>query len=218
MKKTAALLLFLLLGSQTALATDDCTTPGHDVLRSIVRIAGDDGSNGSGVVIGKDRVLTAAHVLDEAKTAYIGYDGSYKEAQLLLVDEENDLALLEAPTRDLPVLPIGTREMAVEAKVWAIGYPRAGALTMTPGILENDDGATLHTTAEIDSGDSGGGLIACEEGRHVLAGMLRGYGAIKRGEEYVKIANYSASVAARNISEFILISRILASNQAKLER
>ncbi len=218
MKKTAALLLFLLLGSQTALATDDCTTPGHDVLRSIVRIAGDDGSNGSGVVIGKDRVLTAAHVLDEAKTAYIGYDGSYKEAQLLLVDEENDLALLEAPTRDLPVLPIGTQEMAVEAKVWAIGYPRAGALTMTPGILENDDGATLHTTAEIDSGDSGGGLIACEEGRHVLAGMLRGYGAIKRGEEYVKIANYSASVAARNISEFILISRILASNQAKLER
>ena len=83
-------------------------------------------------------------------------------------------------------------------------------------MLENDDGMTLHTTAEIDSGDSGGGLIACQQGRHVLAGMLRGYGAIKRGNEYVKIANYSASVAARNITEFIQISNLLAANQTEL--
>ncbi len=217
MKKTAALFLTLLLASQTAYSdTGSCTTPDQNVLRSIVRIAGDDGSNGSGVVIGKNRVLTAAHVLDEAQTAYIGYDGSYKEASLLLIDEESDLALLEAPTRDLPILPVDTEDMEINAKVWAVGYPRAGALTMTPGVLENDDGATLHTTAEIDSGDSGGGLIGCQQGRHVLAGMLRGYGAIKRGNEYIKIANYSASVAARNIAEFIQISAILAANQTEV--
>ncbi len=215
MRKTTALFLALLFASQAAYSDNSCSTPDHDVLRSIVRIAGDDGSNGSGVVIGKNRVLTAAHVLDEAQAAYIGYDGSYKEAQLLLIDEENDLALLEAPTHDLPILPVNRKDMAINDKVWAVGYPRAGALTMTPGVLENDDGMTLHTTAEIDSGDSGGGLIGCQQGRHVLAGMLRGYGAIKRGNEYVKIANYSASVAARNITEFIQISNLLAANQTE---
>jgi len=33
-----------------------------------------------------------------------------------------------------------------------------------------------HTSAGIDSGEAGG-LLSCENGRFVLAGMLRGYGA-----------------------------------------
>ncbi len=214
--KTTVLFLTLLFASQTAHSANYCSTPDSRVLESIVRIAGDDGSNGSGIVIAKDRILTAAHVLDEAKTPYIGYGGTFKEGRMLLIDEENDLALLEAPTGDLQPLPIGTGNMEINDKVWAVGYPRATVLTMTPGVLENDDGMTLHTSAEIDSGDSGGGLIGCQQGKHVLAGMLRGYGAIKRGNKYIKIANYSASVAARNITEFIQISNMLATNQMQL--
>ncbi len=214
--KTTVLFLTLIVAYQTAYSANHCTTPDSRVLDSIVRIATDDGSNGSGIVVAKNRVLTAAHVLDEAETPYIGYNGTFKEARLLLIDEENDLALLEAPTHKLQPLPIGAQEMAINDKVWAAGYPRATVLTVTPGVLENDDGRTLHTSAEIDSGDSGGGLIGCQEGKHVLAGMLRGYGAIKRGNEYIKIANYSASVAARNITEFIQVSNILAANQTQL--
>ena len=214
--KTTALFLTLLLASQTAYSANYCSTPGSKVFESIVRIAGDDGSNGSGVVIAKNLILTAAHVLDEAQIPYIGYDGTFKEGRMLLIDEENDLALLEAPTGDLKPLAIGTEDMEINDKVWAVGYPRATVLTMTPGVLENDDGMTLHTSAEIDSGDSGGGLIGCQQGKHVLAGMLRGYGAIKRGGEYIKIANYSASVAARSITEFIQINNMLATNQIQL--
>ncbi len=214
MRATALFLALLLTGLQNGQAEELCTTPDSTVLSAIVRIAGDDGSTGSGVVIAPDRVLTAAHVLSETNTAYIGYNGEFREARMLLIDEENDLALLDAPTGSLPPLRIGTRDMQIDDKVWAIGYPRAGALTMTPGRLESDDGNTLHTSAEIDSGDSGGGLIGCQQGSHVLAGMLRGFGAVKRDDGYVKIANYSASVAARNISEFIQVSNILAANGA----
>ncbi len=213
--RTTLHVLILLLGSwgwSTGYAAQQCTTPDSSVLSSIVRIAGDDGSTGSGVVIASNRVLTAAHVLSEARTVYIGYDGTFKEARMVLIDEENDLALLEAPTGGLPPLRIATRDMQINDRVWAAGYPRAGELTVTPGVVERDDGSTLHTSAEIDSGDSGGGLIGCQDGSHILAGMLRGYGAIKREEGYVKIANYSASVTARNISEFILVSSILAAN------
>ncbi|HFC53531.1 MAG TPA: serine protease [Gammaproteobacteria bacterium] len=213
--RTTIHILILLLGSwgwHTGYAAQQCATPDSTVLSSIVRIAGDDGSAGSGVVIAPNRVLTAAHVLNEAKTAYVGYNETFKEARMLLIDDENDLALLEVPTDDLPSLQPGTRDLRANDRVWAVGYPRAGDLTMTPGVLERDDGSTLHTSAEIDSGDSGGGLIGCQEGHHILAGMLRGYGAIKQDGEYIKIANYSASVAARNISEFILVSNILAAN------
>jgi len=216
--KTTALFFALFIGCQTAYSATYCTTPDNKILNSIVRIAGDNGSNGSGIVIAKNRILTAAHVLEETDTTYIGYNGIYKEAHLILIDRENDLALLEAPTSSLHPVPIDVHGMEVNDKVWAIGYPRATVLTMTPGVLENDDGATLHTSAEIDSGDSGGGLIGCQQGKHVLAGMLRGYGAIKQGEEYIKIANYSASVAARNINEFIQASNILAANQVGLSQ
>ncbi len=210
MKKMVFFLL--LLTCHAVYSADSCTAPDDRTLQSIVRIAGDDGSNGSGIVIAKNRVLTAAHVLGQTETPYVGYGGNFKEGRLLLIDEENDLALLEAPTHELPPLPLGDAEMAINDAVWAVGYPRATALTITPGVLENDDGKTLHTSAEIDSGDSGGGLIGCRQNKYFLAGMLRGYGAIKRGNEYIKIANYSASVAARNIAEFIQISNMLAAN------
>ena len=218
MRITTIVLTLLLAAWHTGLAAQQCTTPDGTVLSAIVRIAGDDGSTGSGVVVAPNRVLTAAHVLSETDTAYIGYDETFKEAHILLIDEENDLVLLEGPTENLTPLQLGTRDMVPNDRVWAVGYPRAGDLTMTPGVLESDDGATLHTSAEIDSGDSGGGLIGCQHGSHVLAGMLRGFGAVKRDEGYVKIANYSASVAARSISEFILVSNILAANGTIGER
>jgi len=200
---------------QTGYSAALCMPPNPDsqVFNAIVRIAGDDGSNGSGVVIAKNRILTAAHVLSESSTPYIGYDGTFKKARLISIDKENDLALLEAPTADLHHLPIGVQELTINDKVWALGYPRATVLTVTPGVLEGNDGVTLHTSAEIDSGDSGGGLVVCQQGKHVLAGMLRGYGAIRQGDEYIKVENYSASVAARDIAKFIQASNMLTVNQ-----
>ena len=59
------------------------------------------------------------------------------------------------------------------------------------------------TTAPIDSGQSGGGLISCEHGKHVLAGMLRGFAAYVNGDEYIKIKNHSVSVASTDIRNFI---------------
>ena len=57
----------------------------------------------------------------------------------------------------------------------------------------------LHTSAPIDSGQSGGGLLACERGAYRLLGMLRGYGAYRNGSDYVKLANHSVAVAASTI-------------------
>ncbi len=206
----------LCFACQTGHSAPHCAPPDSQVFDAIVRIASGDGSNGSGVIIAKNHVLTAAHVLSETNTLFIGYDGTFKEARLILIDEENDLALLEAPTANLHPLPIAIQELLVNDKIWALGYPRATVLTVTPGVLENSDGSTLHTSAEIDLGDSGGGLVGCQQGKHVLAGMLRGYGAIKRGEEYIKIEHYSASVAARDIIKFIQTSNTLVVNQRVL--
>jgi hypothetical protein len=61
----------------------------------------------------------------------------------------------------------------------------------------------LHASATIDSGQSGGGLLACTDGAWELLGMLRGFGAYLYGDHYVKIQNHSVSVAAATIQRFL---------------
>jgi hypothetical protein len=49
-----------------AARTPECLQPGLDTQASVVRVATDVGAHGSGVVIGHNRVLTAAHVVVDA--------------------------------------------------------------------------------------------------------------------------------------------------------
>ena len=197
--KSLVSILFTCLACYASTAIAVCSQPDNSVLASIVRVAGDDGSNGSGVVVAKNRVLTAAHVINEAKSVYIGFGGSFREANILLIDGKNDIALLDTNTAHLAPIPLSRRSPQPNEQVWAIGYPLAQDLVTTSGVLDQLVGRDLHTTAGINSGQSGGGLISCQAGRHVVAGMLRGFGAYLEGDHYVRLENHSVSVAASDI-------------------
>lgn len=71
------------------------------------------------------------------------------------------------------------------------------------GILQDFREGALYTSASIDSGQSGGGLLSCNDGAWEMLGMLRGYGAYLQGGHYVKIENHSVSVAAATINQFL---------------
>ncbi|OED39444.1 hypothetical protein AB833_15395 [Chromatiales bacterium (ex Bugula neritina AB1)] len=184
---------------------DQCGWPQQDALASVVRVTSDDGSHASGVVIGINRVLTAAHAIDEHYRSYVLIDDRRALATLTLIDRSRDLAILQVETGKIEPIALGATDLNSSAKVWAVGFPRAESKTTSSGsfkVRAAVDGA-LHTTAPIDSGQSGGGLISCEQGKHVLAGMLRGFAAYVNGDSYVKIKNHSVSVATADIRSFI---------------
>lgn len=198
-----ALLAALLIAP--AAQAENCGWPEQDALASVVRVTSEDGSHASGVVVGPNRVLTAAHAIDQAYQSYIRIEETLYPAFVASIDRARDLAILEVSSLNVEPIKIGDSDLSNSAKVWAVGFPRAESKTTSSGsfkIKAATDGA-LHTTAPIDSGQSGGGLITCEHGRHVLAGMLRGFAAYVNGDEYVKIKNHSVSVASADIRDFI---------------
>ena len=197
-------LMLLLLGSSSVFA-EQCGWPERDALETIVRVTSDDGSHASGVVIERNMVLTAAHAVNEHYQSYIIVGEEVRSADIVLIDRSRDLAILEVETGAIQPIQLGANDLSTSAKVWAVGFPRAESKTTSSGsfkVKAATDGA-LHTTAPIDSGQSGGGLITCEAGQHVLAGMLRGFAAYVSGDSYVKIKNHSVSVATAEIRNFI---------------
>lgn len=180
-----------------------CTQPDESTLSAILPVATDHGSFASGVVFDINRVLTAAHAVQGGEEYFVRVGESFELAELLMVDHVNDLAVLAVDTRTINPLHIAGLDPAKSQPVWAVGYPRAQAMMTSTGVLQDSREGALHSSATIDSGQSGGGLLSCNDGVWEMLGMLRGYGAYLQGDHYVKLPNHSVSVAAATINEFL---------------
>lgn len=182
----------------------ECLQPGLDTRASVVRIATNVGAHGSGVVIGHDRVLTAAHVVVDATATRVALTepGDYRPARVLGIDAMTDLALIETDTGDVPALPITHRPLTLYEDVWAIGFPLALDMAVSQGRYQHAANGKLYTSAWITSGVSGGGLVRCNHGGYELAGIMRDYVAFLRGAAYVN-ASQSTSTPAESILAFI---------------
>ena len=88
----------VLLASQSPVHANNCGWPEHEALASVVRVMSDDGSHASGVVVGPNRVLTAAHALDEHFQSYVLIGDSRNAASIALIDRSKDLAVLYVET------------------------------------------------------------------------------------------------------------------------
>jgi len=166
-------------------------------------VATDHGSHASGVVFAPNRVLTAAHAVDGASQFFVRVENGFRLASLLLIDRQNDLAVLAVDTRNIEPVPLSAAQPSQSQTVWAVGFPKAQGKTTSSGVFQRNRSGALHTSAPIDSGQSGGGLLTCAHGDYELTGMLRGYGAYLSGDRYVKLQNHSVSVAAATIQQFL---------------
>jgi len=181
----------------------ECLQPGLDTQASVVRVATDVGAHGSGVVIGHNRVLTAAHVVVDAGATRIALsDKVYEPASVLALDTRTDLALLDADTGDIAPIPITHDALSSYEDVWAIGFPLALDMAVTQGRFQRAANGKLYTSAWITAGVSGGGLMRCHHGAYELAGIMRDYVAFLRGDSYVN-ASQSTSTPAPSILAFL---------------
>lgn len=181
-----------------------CKMPDDSVLNSIVRVSGGT-TEATGVVIDKNLVLTAAHVIASMETTpVVGYHGTQKQAEIIAIFTDYDLALLTTDTGSLTPIPFSQQDLYPLETVWAIGYPRAGNLTSATGVFKHDlEAGEIQVTAFVDSGQSGGGVLSCEYGRFVLSGMIKGFGAIDHGDYYVRVDDYSIAVPTSDIKSFV---------------
>jgi S1-C subfamily serine protease len=123
-------------------------------------------SLGSGVVIGRDQVVTNCHVLAKAKRAAVTRDDVSYGATLEWPDVERDLCILKVPNLDAPAVTVASAEgMKTGSRVYAIGSPRGLDRTISDGLLSgvrrsaNGEFIALQVTVPISPGSSGGGLF-----------------------------------------------------------
>ncbi len=142
------------------------------------------GRLGSGFLVDRrGRVLTNAHVVDDARTATVLFeDGTESEAEVLGSDESTDLAVLQVAD-----VPAGTRPLqlgrsaglVVGDPVIAIGNPFGLDRTATTGIISAlkrsitapngfEIQNVVQTDAAINQGNSGGPLL---DGRGRVLGI-----------------------------------------------
>ena len=168
-----------------------------------------ESSLGSGVIVGADGVIVTNHhvVKDAAEITVVLADRREFEAEVVLTDEQTDLAILRVEASGLPALAFANSDAAaVGDVVLAIGNPFGVGQTVTSGIVSatarsatsvSDYQFFLQTDAAINPGNSGGALVDVD-------GRLLG----------VNTAIYSRSGGSNGIGFAIpgnLVARVVAS-------
>jgi len=212
MKHLNKIVLLFLFASASNAADLTCHWPSNKILASIVPIVSGESSHASGVVVSNNLVITAAHALEDYYDTIVTVNDEMYLASVLLVDREADIAVLSVLTENLYPIPLSKNDLYESQEVWAAGYPRAENLHTSTGNFVSKKAEAIHTSAGIDSGESGGGLLSCEHGQFVLAGMLRGYGAYRTEYGLVRLEDYSVSVAASDIKSTLDLRDVSLNN------
>ena len=119
---------------------------------------------GSGVVVGKNKVLTNCHVVRRSSRITVMKGALRYPVESQKVDVYKDLCLLSVPTLNLPPVEIrNPSEMSVGDFAYFYGYPGGADAFFTEGRVSGlhplDNSVILKTTAGFSSGGSGGGLF-----------------------------------------------------------
>ncbi len=137
----------------------------EEVYNSVFVISTTD-SLGSGFAIGKNIVVTNAHVIEDARIITVTtYSGIDYDAQVYISDSNLDIAILMVENAEFVPLKIGDESNAkIGDDIYTIGAPNSMAYTLTKGVISAKDrkvsGQTyIQIDAAINQGNSGGPLL-----------------------------------------------------------
>ena len=128
--------------------------------------SGDKIAQGSGFIVGKDKVVTNYHVIAGLSAAYVLFADGHVEpvSGVAAADADQDTAVLNVRTGTRPPLALGDElNLRGGESVLAIGAPRGLELTLTNGIVSafrnSEKQFLIQNTAPIAPGSSGGPLL-----------------------------------------------------------
>ncbi len=144
---------------------------------------------GSGIVLGKGRVLTNAHNVRGDQVAVTFADGRTAEGSITGHDIDGDLAVIDTDTGEAPALPWATDASAgIGTPVFAMANPGGRGLRVTFGFVSGIDRifrgprgrritGSLEHTAPLLPGSSGGPILDA-------GGQLLGINTSRLGEGF----------------------------------
>ena len=124
-----------------------------------------DGGVGTGFVVAEDgRLATNIHVIRGATeaTVVMANGKEYTDVEVVVTDEEHDLAILRIPARKLKPLPLGdSSKIKPGEHVVAIGHPLGLGNTVSDGLVSavrviSEQLTVVQISAPISPGSSGG--------------------------------------------------------------
>lgn len=129
-------------------------------------------SLGTGFFVSNDGlVATSNHVIDEATSIHVEFNGKEYLASKVAQDEANDLAILKIEG-DFPFLEIkGSEEAKIGDEIFTVGYPNPELQgyepKMTAGVISSmsgfkDDPTCYQISVPVQPGNSGGPLLSKE--------------------------------------------------------
>jgi serine protease Do len=151
------------------------------VAPSLVKIRASDSSGkqalGTGVVVGRGKVITNCHVTLDATRIELAQDRATWEANAEASDVKRDLCLLKVSGLDLPAVKLGSvRDLKLNQDVRAAGFALGSELHFVAGAVSGlhryEASYVIQTTTRFLPGDSGGALFD-NSGR--LVGILTFY-------------------------------------------
>lgn len=123
-------------------------------------------SLGSGFAVGKNCIVTNAHVIEnERNITVITYGGTEFQATVLGINENEDIAVLIVEDADFPYLTVADISTAKTGDdIFAIGAPKGMAYTLTKGGISAKERmignkSYIQIDAAINEGNSGGPLL-----------------------------------------------------------
>lgn len=204
MKNLFLVILFfgLIIGSQIVLFKQNQSINDElkfeELIDSIIEVKSTNfrgNSNfGSGVIISDDGyVITASHLVNNATSITLVYEGKNFPATLIGYDQFSDIAVLKSEMNSLRPIKFPEKlDVSIGDKVFALGNPFNLGISVSSGILSatgrnfgNPYLDIFQTDASINRGNSGGALIN-EYGEFI--GMNVSIASISGGSEGVGFA------------------------------
>lgn len=137
----------------------------EDIYNSVFEVFSGS-SVGSGFSIGKNCIITNAHVIsDKSQIQIANYQGDTFDAFLVAFDSDSDIAVLGVNGAEFQSLKTADyTTMNIGDDVYAIGTPNSMAYTLTKGVISAKErlvqgNVYIQTDAAINSGNSGGPLL-----------------------------------------------------------
>ena len=203
-------LISLLVTVAIGLSPDALALQAEEIFRtaspSITMVFAEELKNtiqGSGVVVGPERVITNCHVVlsktgSVRKQLRVKFQGQLFQAKYLTGDPQYDTCLLRVSGLSAnPVVIANLNLLRVGQRVYAIGAPSGLDLTLTDGLISSlrtiDRTQVVQTSAPISPGSSGGGLFSDNGELIGITSFTIGTG---RGLNFAYLADHVISLVA----------------------
>ncbi len=163
-----------------------------------IRVASPSGGHGTGFFVGPGLVLTAQHVVEDARHLVVRLpgEGGFFAAHVVVAHKDLDIALLAIEAQQ-PALEISrAAQPHVRKTVYAIGYPIDATRTQPQsarGIVSGflDDG-TVQLDMALNPGNSGGPLV---DEQDQVVGMVVARGNVEAGVQGIGYAVPASKLA-----------------------